>query len=126
MSTDGSEEKPVPAMAPKRPIWEFIDVHIEHLKLMKPISVVMGVATVDVSEAVVIRLVGKLDPGDMQWYDSYMPTLRIGMATSSRMETTSDGVQFTIYPEIDGEFTKGEVEFRARTSSEFSATGLAI
>ena len=127
MSSDSMRgATPEPDRRPAGPTWEFHDASIERRDLDEPVLVPRGVESVEVFRAVDVLLRGRLDPGGVQWYDSFLPTLRVGGRESSRMTQDDDGVRFTYYPDVDGDVEGGAVEFRARLDDEFEATGLEV
>jgi hypothetical protein len=108
------------------PSWEFREARVERRDLGEPVPVARGAESIGVTRTVEVLLTGRLDPGAAEWYDSYLPTLRVGGRESSRMTEDSNGVRFTYYPDIDGDIEGGAVEFRARLDEEFEGTGLEI
>lgn len=123
MSSDSTRGDAAAPRLPRPPRWRFGRVDIRRVALPEPRRVPKGVETVEVSEAVDVHLSGRVDPGDVEWFDSYMPTLRLGNAESSRMEQDDDGVTFTFYPEVDGEVDVRSVEFRAQLGQPFELVG---
>jgi hypothetical protein len=115
-----------PGREPAPARWEFRAAAVGRSRLDEPVLVARGVETIPVREAVVVRLVGRFNPGGVGWFDSFLPTLRVGDAVSTRMTSDDDGVRFTFYPDVDGEPTGGAVEFRARLDEDFEPTGLEI
>jgi hypothetical protein len=123
-SARGAEREP--NREPVAPRWEFRDASVDRRTLDEPVLVPRGVESIEVRSAVVVRLTGLFDPGGAEWYDSFLPTLRVGGTQSSRMTRDEGGVRFTYYPDVDGDVEGGAVEFRARIDDEFEATGLEI
>ena len=117
---------PEPDRRPASPTWEFHGASVERRDLDKPVLVPRGVESVEVFRAVDVLLRGRLDPGGVEWYDSFLPTLRVGGRESSRMTQDDDGVRFTYYPDVDGDVEGGAVEFRLRLDEQFEATGLEV
>jgi hypothetical protein len=127
MSADfGRGPSPERARRAAGPSWEFREARVERREFREPVPVARGAESIGVTRAVEVLLTGRLNPGEAQWYDSYLPTLRVGGQESSRMTEDDSGVRFTYYPDIDGDIEGGAVEFRARLDEEFEATGLEI
>ena len=123
MSTDSPPPRP-PGRAPRPPRWRFIGVELMRQQLPRPLIIPRGPVSHEVSEALEVRLHGELDPGDMRYYDSYMPEIRISGTSSSRMSDEDGEYRFTFYPEVDGD-VRGPIEFRARLDDPFEPTGLS-
>lgn len=127
MSADSTRgASPEPDRRPISPSWEFHEASVDRRDLDEPVLVPRGVESIEVTRAVDVLLRGSLDPAGAEWYDSFLPTLRVGGKESSRMTRDDDGVRFTYYPDIDGDVEGGAVEFRARLDDEFAATGLEV
>lgn len=123
-STRGGPDRSRPE--PRPPRWRFHEALLERHELREPVTIPFGAEFVSVSTAYELRLLGEIDPGDAEWLDSYLPTVRVGGRSSSRMTRDDDGVRFAFYPEVEGELEGGEIEFRARLGDEFERTGLRI
>ncbi len=127
MSADSTRGAgPGPDRRPVAPSWEFRDASVERRDLDEPVLVRRGVESVRVGRAVDVLLRGRLDPGGAEWFDSYLPTLRVGGRESTRMSADGDGLRFTYYPDVDGDVEGGIVEFRARLGDDFQPTGLEV
>jgi len=127
MSTDSTRGAGLePDWRPVPVNWDFREARMERRELAEPVLVPRGIESIRVTHAVDVRLAGTLDPGAAQWYDSYLPTLRIGGAQSSRMTRNDDSLRFTFYPDVDGDIEGGPIEFRARLDDEFEPTGLDV
>jgi hypothetical protein len=123
MSSDSNPPRP-PREAPRPPRWNFSRVEAVLFELPRPIIVPRGAEAREASYVVEVRLQGELDPGDMEFFDSYLPQIRISGSPSSAMSEQDGEYRFTFYPEVDGELRPGPVEFRARLGAPFEPTGL--